>query len=614
MFAPHFIWRNFMGQEIRNIAIIAHVDHGKTTLVDEIIKQAHIFRDNEDMQECMLDSNDLERERGITILSKNISVNYKGVKINVIDTPGHSDFGGQVERVLNLADGVLLLVDAAEGPMPQTRFVLDKALELNLKPLVIINKIDKPDARPDTIHDKVFDLFVELDANDDQLDFPMLYCSGKDGWADTVLDGPRDSIMPLMDAVLEHIPAPDVREGPVQMQVTSLDYNDYVGRIGVGRVYRGTLNITTPLMRILRDGTQKQTKIKQLFTFEGMGRTEVEEVPCGDLCAIVGIPDIDIGDSITDFDHPEALPPISIDQPTLSMVFTVNDSPFFGQDGKFVTSRHLRERLLKETERDVALHVDTSSGDSFRVSGRGVLHLSILIETMRREGFEMSVAQPQVIFKEKHGKKEEPIEILHVDVPDEHAGKAIELAGTRKGEMVDMEQHGLRKMIRFQIPTRGLIGLRSKMLTATAGEAIVTHRFLHYEPYKGPIQQRNNGVLISQGKGTAVAFAIDALQQRGTFFVDPGEDCYEGMILGEHCIDKDLVVNIQKAKQLTNMRASGTDRAMKIAPAQVKSLEEALEYIAADELVEITPNNIRLRKKMLSEIDRKRASRKKTDD
>ncbi len=602
-----------MPQEIRNIAIIAHVDHGKTTLVDEIIKQAHLFRDNEGMQECMLDSNDLERERGITILSKNISVNYKGVKINVIDTPGHSDFGGQVERVLNLADGVLLLVDAAEGPMPQTRFVLDKALELNLKPLVLINKIDKPDARPDTIHDKVFDLFVELDANDDQLDFPMLYCSGKDGWADTVLDGPRDSIMPLMDAVLEHIPAPEVREGPVQMQVTSLDYNDYVGRIGVGRVYRGTLDTSTPLMRVLRDGTQKPTQIKQLFTFEGMGRVEVDEVPCGDLCAIVGIPDIDIGDSITDLEHPEALPAISIDQPTLSMVFTVNDSPFFGQDGKFVTSRHLRERLLKETERDVALHVDDSSGDSFRVSGRGVLHLSILIETMRREGFEMSVAQPQVILKEKHGKKEEPIEILYVDVPDEHAGKAIELAGTRKGEMVDMEQHGIRKMIRFEIPTRGLIGLRSKMLTATAGEAIVTHRFLHYAPYKGEIQQRNNGVLISQGRGPAVAFAIDALQQRGTFFVDPGEDCYEGMILGEHCIDKDLVVNIQKAKQLTNMRASGTDRAMKIAPAQVKSLEEALEYIADDELVEITPNNIRLRKKMLSEIDRKRAGRKKSD-
>lgn len=601
-----------MSQQLRNIAIIAHVDHGKTTLVDEIIKQAHLFRDNEEMETCMLDSNDLERERGITILSKNISVNYKGVKINVIDTPGHSDFGGQVERVLNLADGVLLLVDAAEGPMPQTRFVLDKALALNLKPVVIINKIDKPDARPDTIHDKVFDLFVELDANDDQLDFPMLYCSGKDGWADTVLDGPRDSILPLMDAILEHIPAPEMREGPVQMQVTTLDYNDYVGRIGVGRVYRGSLNLSTPLMRLHRDGTQTPCRIKQLFTFEGMGRVETDEVPCGDLCAIVGIPDIDIGDCITDLEHPEALPPISIDQPTLSMVFMVNDSPFYGQDGKYVTSRHLRERLLKETERDVALHVDVSSGDSFKVSGRGVLHLSILIETMRREGYELCVAQPQVILQENHGKKEEPIEILHVDVPDEHAGKIIEIAGTRRGEIIDMEQHGLRRMIRFRIPTRGLIGLRSRMLTASAGEAIVTHRFLHYEPYKGPIQQRINGVLVSQGRGPAVPFAIDALQQRGIFFVEPGEECYEGMILGEHCLDNDLVVNIQKTKQLTNMRASGSDRAMKIAPAQVKSLEEALEYIAADELVEITPNHIRLRKKMLSEVDRKRAGRQKS--
>ncbi len=602
-----------MAQEIRNIAIIAHVDHGKTTLVDEIIKQAHLFRDNEDMQVCLLDSNDLERERGITILSKNISVNYKGVKINVIDTPGHSDFGGQVERVLNLADGVLLLVDAAEGPMPQTRFVLDKALELNLKPLVLINKIDKPDARPDVIHDLVFDLFVELEANDEQLDFPMLYCSGKDGWADTVLDGPRDSMLPLMDAVLEHIPAPKINDGPVQMQVTSIDYSDYVGRIGVGRVYRGTLNTKQPLMRIKRNGEQEQTRIKQLFTFEGLGRSEVEEVPCGDLCAIVGIPDIDIGDCITDFETPEKLPPISIDEPTLSMTFSVNDSPFYGQDGQFVTSRHLRERLLKETERDVALRVEETGGDAFRVSGRGVLHLSILIETMRREGFEMSVAQPQVIFKEKHGKKEEPIEILHVDVPDEYAGKVIEVAGVRKGEMIDMDQHGLRKTIRFQIPTRGLIGLRSKMLTASAGEAIVTHRFLHYEPYKGPIQQRLNGVLVSQGKGAAVAFAIDGLQQRGIFFVNPGEECYEGMIVAEHCLDKDLVVNMQKAKQLTNVRASGTDRAMKIAPAQVKSLEEALEYIAEDELVEITPHFIRMRKKLLTENDRKKASRQKSN-
>ncbi len=600
-----------MSQEIRNIAIIAHVDHGKTTLVDEIIKQSKLFRDNEEMQECLLDSNDLERERGITILSKNISVEYKGVKINVIDTPGHSDFGGQVERVLNLADGVLLLVDAAEGPMPQTRFVLDKALELNLKPVVIINKIDKPDARPDYVHDKVFDLFVELDANDDQLDFPMLYCSGKNGWADSTLDGPRDSMLPLMDAVLEHIPAPSLREGPVQMQITSIDYNDYVGRIGIGRVYRGSLNTTQPLMRIRRNGAQQQTKIKQLFTFQGLKRAEVESVPCGDLCAIVGIPDIDIGDTIADFNEPAALPPISIDEPTLSMTFSVNDSPFYGQDGQYVTSRHLRDRLLKETERDVALRVEEMGGDSFKVSGRGVLHLSILIENMRREGFEMSVAQPQVIFKERHGKKEEPIEILHVDVPDSHAGKIIEIAGMRKGEMVDMEQHGVRKMLRFEIPTRGLIGLRSRMLTASAGEAIVTHRFLHYEPYKGPIQQRLNGVLISQGKGASVPFAIDGLQQRGIFFIDPGEDCYEGMIVAEHCLDNDLVVNLQKTKQLTNMRASGSDRAMKIAPAQRKSLEEALEYIAADELVEITPHHIRMRKKLLLEHERKKASRQK---
>lgn len=420
-------------------------------------------------------------------------------------------------------------------------------------------------------------------------------------------------MLPLMDAILEHIPAPKLREGPVQMQVTSIDYNDYVGRIGVGRVYRGTLNTSQPLMRIHRDGKQVQTRIKQLFTFQGLTRAEVEEVPCGDLCAIVGIPDIDIGDTIADFNQPEALPPIHIDEPTLSMTFSVNDSPFYGKDGQFVTSRHLRERLLKETERDVALRVEETDGDAFRVSGRGVLHLSILIENMRREGFEMSVAQPQVILKERHGKKEEPIEILHVDVPDEHAGKIIEMVGTRKGEMVDMDQHGVRKMLRFEIPTRGLIGLRSKMLTASAGEAIVTHRFLHYEPYKGPIQQRLNGVLISQGKGSAVAFAIDGLQQRGIFFVNPGEECYEGMIVAEHCLDKDLVVNMQKAKQLTNVRASGTDRAMKIAPAQRKSLEEALEYIAADELVEITPHHIRMRKKLLTENDRKKAGRQKSN-
>ncbi len=598
-----------MVKGIRNLAIIAHVDHGKTTLVDEIIKQAHLFRDNEDMRTCVLDSNDLERERGITILSKNISVRYRDVKINVIDTPGHSDFGGQVERVLNLADGVLLLVDAAEGPMPQTRFVLDKALELKLKPVVVINKIDKPDARPEEVHEMIFDLFIELEANDGQLDFPLIYASAKDGWADTELDGPRDSILPLMDAIIDHIPPPEKRDGPVQMQVTTLDYNDYSGRIGIGRVYRGVLEKGRPLMRISRRGENTKTSLKQLFVFEGLGRSETDQVKCGDLCAIVGIPDIDIGDTIADVENPEALPPISIDEPTISMVFRVNDSPFYGRDGKYITSRHLRERLFKETQRDVALRVEEVAGDSFKVSGRGILHLAILIENMRREGFEMSVAQPHVILKERHGKKEEPVEILKVDVPDQHAGKAIELVGMRKGEMVDMVQHSNRKMITFNIPTRGLIGIRSKMLTSTAGEAIISHRFLRYEPHKGPIQQRVNGVIISQSKGPAVAFAIDGLQQRGTFFIDTGDECYEGMIVAEHCIDKDLVVNIQKAKQLTNMRASGSDRAMKIAPPQKLSLEESLEYIADDELVEITPNYVRLRKKLLSEIERKRQRR-----
>ena len=596
---------------LRNIAIIAHVDHGKTTLVDEIIKQAELFRDNEVMETCLLDSNDLERERGITILSKNISVNYRGTKINVIDTPGHSDFGGQVERVLNLADGVLLLVDAAEGPMPQTRFVLDKALQLNLKPIVVINKVDKPDARPDAVHDLVFDLFVELDASDEHLDFPLLYCSGKDGWAAQSLEDPRESMEPLMEAVLRDIPPPPMREGALQMQVTSIDYNDYVGRIGVGRVYRGSLGVKDALMHIRREGAQQPVRLKQLFTFEGLGRSERESVPCGDLCAVVGIPDIDIGDCLCAEEAPEALPPIKVDEPTLSMTFSVNDSPFYGQDGEFVTSRHLRERLLKETERDVALRVEEVSGDAFKVSGRGVLHLSILIENMRREGFEMSVAQPQVIIKEIEGKRHEPIELLHVDVPEEHAGKIIEVAGVRRGEMVDMESHGTRRIIRFNIPTRGLIGLRSKMLTASAGEAIVTHRFLRYELFKGEIAQRLNGVLISQGKGDAVTFAIDGLQQRGIFFVHPGEACYEGMVVAEHCLDNDLVVNLQKAKQLTNVRASGSDRAMKIAPAQVKSLEEALEYIDGTELVEITPNHIRMRKRLLLEHERKKEKRRK---
>ena len=592
--------------EIRNVAIIAHVDHGKTTLVDEILKQANIFRANQDVQDCVLDSNDLERERGITILSKNISVNYKETKINIIDTPGHSDFGGQVERVLKLADGVLLLVDAAEGPMPQTRFVLDKALKLGLKPVVVINKIDKPDARPDVIHDKVFDLFCELDANDEQLEFPLLYASGRDGWAVKDLDSdPRSSILPLMDAILEYIPSPEAVEGPVQAQVASLDYSDYVGRIGVGRVYRGELRITTPLSIIKRDGSVKSIQIKQLFVFEGLGRKETDSVQCGDLCAIVGIEDIDISDTITDPEHQDRLPTIAIDEPTISMLFRVNDSPFYGREGKYVSSRHLRERLFKEVEKDVALHVE-ESGDAFNVSGRGVLHLAILIENMRREGYELGVAKPQVIYKTVDGVRHEPIEALSVDVPSDFAGKIIELVGLRKGEMVNMEARGERQLIEFEIPTRGLIGLRSKALTLSAGEAIVSHRYLKYAPFKGEIPHRLVGSLVSMGQGPAAAYAIDALQQRGIFFIPPNAETYEGMVVGENSRDGELMVNLQKTKQLTNVRASGSDRGLKIAPHTEMSLEQALEYIEDDELVEVTPKSIRLRKIHLNALDRKR--------
>lgn len=592
--------------EIRNVAIIAHVDHGKTTLVDEILKQANIFRANQDVQDCVLDSNDLERERGITILSKNISVTYKDTKVNIIDTPGHSDFGGQVERVLKLADGVLLLVDAAEGPMPQTRFVLDKALKLGLKPVVVINKIDKPDARPDVIHDKVFDLFCELEANDEQLEFPLLYGSGRDGWIVKDLDSdPRDSMLPLMDAILEYIPAPKIVDGPVQAQVASLDYSDYVGRIGVGRVYRGELRITTPLSIIKRDGSIKAIQIKQLFVFEGLGRKETDCVKCGDLCAIVGIEDIDISDTITDPEHQDRLPTIAIDEPTISMFFRVNDSPFYGREGKYVSSRHLRERLFKEIEKDVALRVE-ENGDAFNVSGRGVLHLAILIENMRREGYELGVAKPQVIYKTVDGVKQEPIEALSVDVPSEFAGKIIELVGTRKGEMTNMEARGERQLIEFEIPTRGIIGLRSKALTLSAGEAIVSHRYLKYAPFKGEIPRRLVGSLVSMGKGPAAAYAIDALQQRGVFFIPPNTETYEGMVVGEHSRDGELMVNLQKTKNLTNVRSSGTDRNLKIAPHIDMSLEQALEYIEDDELVELTPENIRLRKIHLGALERKR--------
>jgi len=594
-------------REIRNIAIIAHVDHGKTTLVDQILRQTNIFRDNEVVQDCFLDSNDLERERGITILAKNISVQYKDVKINVIDTPGHSDFGGQVERVLKLADGVILLVDAAEGPMPQTRFVLDKALQLNLRPIVLINKIDKPDGRPNVVHDKVFDLFCELNASEEQLDFPTLYASGRDGWAVRHLNDPRETILPLLDAILEYIPAPKRIEGPVLMQIATLDYSNFVGRIGIGRVYRGSLDTRKPMTLIKRDGTKEVAQIKQIFTFEGLVRQETALVDCGDLCAIVGISDIDISDTIADAECPEQMPAISIDEPTISMIFRINDSPFFGKEGKFVSSRHLRDRLYKEVERDVALRVeDTAAGDAFRVSGRGVLHLSILIENMRREGYEVAVAKPQVICRMIEGVKQEPIEILSVDVPCDFAGKIIELAGIRRGELIQMESRGNRQLIEFHIPTRGLIGFRSKALTLSQGEAIVSHLFDHYAPFKGEIPQRLNGSLVSMANGKAVPFAIDGLQQRGEFFIEPNEDCYEGMIVGEHCKEGELVVNVQRAKQLTNMRAAGTDRNMKIAPARKLSLEQALEYIEDDELVEVTPKNVRLRKFYLTELDRRR--------
>lgn len=595
-------------KEIRNIAIIAHVDHGKTTLVDKIMMQSQMFRKNQEMQECFLDNNDLERERGITILSKNISIQYQGVKVNIIDTPGHSDFGGQVERVLNLADGVILLVDSAEGPMPQTRFVLDKALQLGIKPIVVINKIDKPDARPQVVYNKVFDLFCELNANEDQLDFPLLYASGRDGWAVNNLDDPRGSIVPLMDAVIKHIPPPPFNEGPVQMQITTLDYSDYVGRIGIGRVHRGTMNLERPLVIIKRNGAIRPVSIKQLFTFEGLNREETDNVPCGDLCAIVGVENIDIGDTICDAEHPEAMSPITVDEPTISMTFRVNDSPFYGREGKYVSSRHLRERLFKEMEKDVALRVEESigGGESFKVSGRGVLHLSILIETMRREGYEMAVAPPQVICKEIDGRTHEPVEVLSVDVPDEFSGKIIELAGQRQGEMTNMEARGNRQLIEFKIPTRGLIGFRSRALTLSTGEAIVSHRYLGYEPLHGEIPRRLVGSIISAGSGKAMAYAIDALQQRGFFFIEPNDDCYEGMIIGENNKDGDIVVNIQRAKQLTNMRASGSDRNLKIAPARKLSLEQALEYIEEDELVEITPQSMRLRKLYLTELERKR--------
>jgi len=594
-------------KNIRNIAIIAHVDHGKTTLVDQILKQCAVFRDNQVVRERFLDSNDLERERGITILSKNISIPYKDFKINLIDTPGHADFGGEVERVLKMADGVLLLVDSFEGPMPQTRFVLEKALNLHLKPIIVINKIDRADNRPEEVLDEIYDLFIELDAREDQLDFPYVFASGRDGWAVKSLKDKPVNLNPLLDSIINDIPSPPKLKGSTQIQITTLDYNDYVGRIGVGRVFRGTLNKNEKLSIIKRNGNIHEVSIKQLFVFDGLNRVEVATVSSGDICAIVGVVDIDIGDTISSSENPEPLPLISIDEPTISMTFTVNNSPFYGKEGKFVTSRQLRDRLYKELEHNVAMRVnETGSPDSYKVSGRGILHLSILIENMRREGYELQVREPKVIYKTIDGKKAEPIEVLVVDVPNESAGKVIEMVGQRRGEMTKMENKGTMTKLEFHIPSRGIMGLRTKMLTATAGEAIMHHRFYQYEFFKGSIGKSKNGVLISMGEGISTAYAIDSLQDRGKFFIEPGENIYTGQIVGEYNKESDIEVNVQRGKKLTNMRASGSDKAVKIVPAIKFTLEEALEYIQDDEMVEITPQSIRMRKLYLDTNERKR--------
>lgn len=600
-------------QSIRNIAIIAHVDHGKTTLVDKIIHASKLFRDNQEFGDLILDNNDLERERGITIVSKNVSVRYKGVKINIIDTPGHSDFGGEVERVLKLADGVCLLVDAFEGPMPQTRFVLGKALDLGLKPIVVINKVDKENCRPDEVHEQVFDLMFNLGATEDQLDFQTLYGSSKQGWMSTDWKRQTEDITELLDVIIASIPPAPVNEGIPQMQITSLDYSSFVGRIAIGRVHRGTFKEGMQVALMKADGSVKRMKIKELQVFEGLGRAKVSEVSSGEICAMTGIEDFEIGDTVTDYENPEALPRISIDEPTMNMLFTINNSPFFGKEGKFVTSRHLRDRLFKETEKNLALKVvTTGSEDKFLVFGRGILHLSVLIETMRREGYELQVGQPQVIFKEgENGERLEPVEILVVDVPEESAGKVIELATQGKGELLIMEPKGDLQHLEFNIPSRGLIGMRSKVLTATFGEAIMAHRFKAYEPYKGAIAGRINGSLISMNSGAATPYSIDKLQDRGVFFIDPNEEVYTGMVIGEHNRQNDIEVNVQTAKQLTNMRASGTDNNVRIAPKLNFSLEESMEYIQKDEYLEITPKSIRIRKIYLDSGERKRAEQKK---
>lgn len=595
-------------QNIRNIAIIAHVDHGKTTLVDQMLIAGKLFKDHETPGELMLDSNDLERERGITILAKNVSVIYKDCKINIIDTPGHSDFGGEVERVLNMADGVILLVDAFEGPMPQTRFVTQKAIELGLKPIVVVNKVDKPNCTPDEVQESVFELMFNLEASDDQLDFKTLYGSGLNGWMSTDYNQPTDNITPLLDAIIAEIPAPKVSEGTPQMLITSLDFSNYTGRIAIGRVQRGKLLPNMPVSLVKRDGTVSKTRIKELFLFSGFGRVKVEEVPAGEICAITGLENFEIGDTVADFENPEALPGIRIDEPTMSMTFTINDSPFFGREGKFVTSRHIKNRLESELERNLALRVEeTDSSDTFIVYGRGVLHLSVLIETMRREGYELQIGQPQVIIKEIDGVKCEPIEELTIDLPEDHSGKAIEMVTMRKGEMLSMLPKGDRMVLEFSIPSRGIIGLRNNLLTATQGEAIMAHRFKEYAPYKGEIPGRNNGSLIALETGKAIPYSISNLQDRGKFFIAPNDEIYEGQVIGENSRPGDMTVNVTKTKKLTNMRSSGADDKMKLTPPIKFSLEEALEYIQGDEYVEVTPESLRLRKIYLKEHERKRA-------
>ena len=598
-------------QDIRNIAIIAHVDHGKTTLVDKMMLAGHLFRNDQTNGELVLDNNDLERERGITILSKNVSINYNGTKINIIDTPGHADFGGEVERVLNMADGCILLVDAFEGPMPQTRFVLQTALQIGLKPIVVVNKVDKPNCRPEEVYEMVFDLMFSLNATEDQLDFPVIYGSAKNNWMSEDWQAPTDNLTPLLDCIVKNIPAPQQLEGTPQMLITSLDYSAYTGRIAVGRVHRGTLKEVMNITLAKRDGTLVKSKIKELNTFEGLGRKKVESVSSGDICAIIGVEGFEIGDTICDFENPEALSPIAIDEPTMSMLFTINDSPFFGKEGKFVTSRHIHERLQKELDKNLALRVRKTENEDGKwiVSGRGVLHLSVLIETMRREGYELQVGQPQVIFKEIDGVKCEPIEELTISVPEEFSSKMIDMVTRRRGEMTSMETQGDRVNIEFDMPSRGIIGLRTNVLTASQGEAIMAHRFKEYQPYKGDIERRSNGSMIAMESGTAFAYAIDKLQDRGKFFIYPQDEVYAGQVVGEHVHEKDLVINVTKSKKLTNMRASGSDDKARIIPPVVFSLEEALEYIKADEYVEVTPKSMRMRKVILDELERKRANK-----